>query len=63
MSSSAEGNDCGLADKAASEYEMNVPVKHTTLRRYGPERALILRLIMPFGVVDSQRNYHSHSTP
>lgn len=57
VSSSAEGNDCGLAGNAASEYGMNVAVKHATLRCYGPGRALILLLIMPFGVVDSQRPY------
>lgn len=62
MSSSAEGNDCGLAGDAASEYGMNVAVKHTTLRCYGPGRALILLLIMPFGVVDSRRPY-SDSAP
>lgn len=62
MSSSAEGNDCGLAGNAASEYGMNVAVKHATLRCYGPGRALILLLIMPFGVVDSQRPY-SDSAP
>ena len=55
VSSSAEGNDCGLAGNAAWEYGMNVAVKHATLRCYGPGRALILLLIMPFGVVDSQR--------
>lgn len=63
VSSSAEGNDCGLAGKAASEYGMNVPVKHTTLWCYGPGRALILLLIMPFGVLDSQGTYRSDSTP
>lgn len=62
VSSSAEGNDCGLAGKAASEYRMNVPVKHTTLRCYGPGRALVLLLIMPFGVVDSQGTHHSDTT-
>lgn len=41
---------------------MNVAVKHATLRCYGPGRALILLLIMPFGVVDSQRPY-SDSAP
>lgn len=60
VSSSAEGNDCGLAGKAASEYGMNVPVKHTTLRCYGPGRALILLLIMPFGAVDSQKTSAHH---
>lgn len=62
VSSGAEGNDCGLAGKAASEYGINVPMKHTTLRCYGPGRALILPLIMPFGEVDSQWTYHSDST-
>lgn len=54
MSSGAEGNDCGLVGKAASDYGINVPMKHTTLRCYGPGRALNLLLIMPFGEVDSQ---------
>lgn len=58
VSSSAEGNYCGLAGKDASDYGMNVPVKHATLRCYGPGRALIRLLIMPFGAVDSQRTYH-----
>lgn len=52
-----------LRASIASEYGMNVPVKHTTLRCYGPGHALILLLIMPFGVVDSQRTYHRDSTP
>lgn len=51
----AVGNDCGLVGKAVSEYGMNVPVKHTTLRCCGPGRALILLLIMPFGIKDSQK--------
>lgn len=62
VSSGAEGNDCGLVGKAASEYRMNVPMKHTTLSCYGPGRALTLLLIMPFGGVDSQRTYHIDST-
>lgn len=33
---------------------MNGPVKHATLRCYGPGRTLILLLIMPLGEVDSQ---------
>lgn len=61
VSSSAVGNDCGLVGKAVSEYGMNVPVKHTTLRCCGPGHALILLLIMPFGIKDSQRTYHSDS--
>lgn len=56
MSSSAVGNDCGLVGKAVSEYGMNVPVKHTTLRCCGPGHALILLLIMPFGIKDSQKS-------
>lgn len=55
VSSSAVGNDCGLVGKAVSEYGMNVPVKHTTLRCCGPGRALILLLIMPFGIKDLQK--------
>lgn len=54
MSSGAEGNDCGLVGKAASDYGINVPMKHTTLRCFGPGHALNLLLIMPFGEVDSQ---------
>lgn len=63
VSSRVKGNDYGLAGRAASEYGMNVPVKHTTLRCYGPGCTLILLLITPFGEVDSQRTYHRDSTP
>lgn len=63
VSSGAEGNDCGLAGDAASEYGINVPMKHTTLRCYGPGRVLIPLLIMPFGQLDSQPTCRSESTP
>lgn len=62
MSCRVEGNDHGLAGKAASEYGINVPVKHTTLRCYGPGHALILLLIMPFSEIESQQAYHRDST-
>lgn len=62
MSSGAEGNDCGLAGKAASEYGINVPMKHTTLRCYGPGRALILPLIMPFGITTVTAHHHKFPT-
>lgn len=60
MSSSSERNDCGLAGEAVPAYEMNVPVKHATLRFYGPKYALILLLITRLGA--AAHSEHSDSS-
>lgn len=56
VSCGIEGNDCSLAGKAVSEYGMNMSVKHTTLRSYGPRRELVP--LMKTCVADKQRKCH-----
>lgn len=61
MSSGTEGNDCSLAGKAVSEYGMNMSVKHTTLRCYGPRRELVP--LMKTCVADKQiKTKKKHTT-